>query len=49
MSAAMQFCTLVEAHCGGVMKLVDIADLKSAGSREPYGFESRPRYQLTSN
>lgn len=43
--ARKQFCTLVEAQSGGVMKLVDIADLKSAGSQEPYGFESRPRYQ----
>ena len=49
MSAAMQFCTLVEAHCGGVMKLVDIADLNPLVRENRYGFESRPRYQLTSN
>ena len=28
------------------MKLVDIADLKSAGPKGPYGFESHPRYHL---
>ncbi len=27
------------------MKLVYIADLKSAGPQGPYGFESHPRYQ----